>query len=49
MVDISNYPYHFETDAHHHSFVVDRIFTGNHFSDWNNCNFRFGINKGVVG
>ena len=49
MVDISNYPYHFKTNAHHYRFMVDCIFTGYYFGDWNNCNFRFGINKGVVG
>lgn len=49
MVDISNHPYHFEIDAHHHRFVVDCIFTGRHFGKRDGCNVHFGINKGVVG
>ena len=49
MVDISNYSYHFKTNAYYHRFMVDCIFTGHYFGSWNSCNFHFGINKGVVG
>ena len=48
MVDISNYPYHFENDAHHHRFMVDCIFTSYHFGKRDGCNVHFGISKGVV-
>lgn len=49
MVDISNYPYHFKTNAHHHRFMVDCIFTSCHFGKRDGCNVHFGISEGVVG